>query len=362
VDFSPEARRELRRAAEKAGIKVLSFISESTAAYLANRKECTAFSNVMVLDWGGGTLDISILKLHHAEVHETSVSGYHIGGDDIDKALAERIHARVAAKRDSKGGLRFESMTAAEKDRMLMRCEEAKIAISDSEEEDDYPITVPDYGAYGHVIEFIPCDQFNAIVEPIVRNRVFPTIEDALKKANLTPALIDAVIVVGGSSNLRSYEHAIMNLFKDSKIIFPEKRQWSAAEGAALFQLIGGSFRLNDTLGVLLSDGTLYPIFEGGKSVVGDKRDPITFSLTEDSLDAHFIFADGSGKNTYATLSVPTKGFYTEKLELYAELCDDQTAQISVCNKTMGDNATQTCKINKLTFFYDTKALDGIVE
>jgi molecular chaperone DnaK len=363
VDFSPEARRELRKAAKRAGIEIVSLVSESTAAYLANRHECEAFSKVMVLDWGGGTLDISILKLHHTEVHEISVSGYKVGGDDIDRELAERIHAKIAAKSTIPNKISFEAMPPEHKDRMLMRCEDAKIEISNSDEDDDWIIRDPaGYGNYGIVRETLTSSQFNAIVEPIIRSKVLSTIEDALAKADLSTASIDAVIVVGGSSNLRMYEYAVTNLFKDAKIIFPERRQWSAAEGAALMQIIGGNFRLNNTLGVLLNDGKVFPIFESGKNSIGDKREPITFSLTEDSLDARFIFTDGCGKNSFATLSVPTKGFYTEKLELYADLGSDQIAQIKITNKSMGDNATEQCEINKLTFYYDTKDLNIVEE
>ena len=97
VDFSSEARRELHEAAEAAGIEVKAFVNESTAAYIANRAEGRAFSKVIVLDWGGGTIDISILRLIGTSIHEISVWGDHIGGDDIDRELAERVHAKIAS-------------------------------------------------------------------------------------------------------------------------------------------------------------------------------------------------------------------------------------------------------------------------
>ncbi|GHV54738.1 hypothetical protein FACS1894216_15370 [Synergistales bacterium] len=361
VDFSPEARRDLYEAAELAGIQVKSFVSESTAAYLANRKECSAFSKVMVLDWGGGTLDISILGLKGSEVHELSVSGYRVGGDDIDRELANRMHSRIAAKSGITDGVGFGNMQPQEQDQMIMRCEEAKISISDYEEDEEeyHPLTVRNYGAYGTKTENLSPEQFNAIVEPIIRNRVLSTIEDALKKAGLGRASIDAVIVVGGSSNLRVYENAIQNLFKDAKIIFPKKRQWSTAEGAALLQLTGGEFRLNDDLGVLLSDDSVFPIFKKDKDGVGSKPIPTTFSLTEDVRDAHFIFTDGSGKHTFQTINVPTKGFLNEKLTLSAEIGEDQIARITINNPSMGKQRIQ-CEINQLTFHYDISALDNV--
>jgi molecular chaperone DnaK len=359
VDFSAEARRELREAANRAGIKPLSFVSESTSAYLANKEECAAFSNVMVLDWGGGTLDISVLSLHFNEVKELAVSGKRIGGDDIDRALAERMHSHIAAKSGLAGVVAFEAMKPSEQDRLIACCENAKMNISDfSDEEDEYLFTVMDYGMFGTKTESLTTEQFNQIIEPIIQKEILPAIEEALKKANMPKESVGAVIVVGGSSNLRLYEYAIMNLFAGAKVIFPERRQWSTAEGAALTQLIGASAKLNEPLGVLLSDGTVFPIFESG-AAAGDKRGPISFSLTEDVADAHFIFTDGSGMKTYKTLTVPTKGYFTEKLELYAELREEQTAEVSVVNRTMGDEF-KTCEINKLTFFYDAKTLENV--
>lgn len=356
VDFSPEARRELREAAVKAGIEVKAFVSESTAAYIANRKEGRAFSKVMVLDWGGGTLDISILKLTGTSIHEIAVWGDHIGGDDIDLELAERIHSRIAAESGISGG-RFEDMCPDERDQMIMRCEEAKISISDDSE--DYPLTIRDYGAYGTKNINITVEQFNSIVEPIIKMRVLVAIDKALGKAGgLSPASIDGVIIVGGSSNLSAYERAITNLFNNAKIILPDKVQWATATGAALMQIVGGNFRLSDSVGVRLSDDSVFPVLQSGLAI-GEEIAPVTFSLTEDAPDAHFIFTNGTGKSVYAKQNVPTKGFLKETLELTAAIGDDQIARIDIYNKNFGTDAKRltTVELNKLNFHYDIGAL-----
>ncbi|MDR0652447.1 MAG: Hsp70 family protein [Synergistaceae bacterium] len=355
VDFTPEARRELRKAAEQAGIKVMACVSESTAAYIANRAEGRAFSKVMVLDWGGGTLDISVLKLTGTSIHEISVGGGHIGGDDIDRELAERVHSRIAAESGIPGG-RFEDMQPAEKDQMIMRCEEAKISISDNGE--DYPLTVRNYGAYGTKNTTITEEQFDGIVEPLIKTRVLKAINDTLAKAGgISPASIDAIIIVGGSSNLRLFERAVMNLFKDAKIIIPENVQWSVATGAALMQIVGGNFQLSDDVCVLLSDETVFPVLRQGHTAAHPIK-PISFSLTEDAKDAHFIFTDSTGKNVYTKQNVPTKGFLKETLELSATIGDDQMARIEITNKNFGEpKKTTIVELNKLTFHYDIGAL-----
>jgi molecular chaperone DnaK len=358
VDFTSEARKELCEAANNAGIKVKTLINESTAAYIAYRMEGRAFSKVMVLDWGGGTLDISILKLSGTKVHEIAVWGDHVGGDDIDLELAERVHSRIAAE-SGIDGERFEDMLPAECDQMIMRCEEAKISISDDGE--DYPLTIRNYGAYGIKSTNITAEQFNDIVEPIIKTRVLTAIDKALGKAGgLTPSSIDGVIIVGGSSNLSAYARAIKNLFSNAKIIYdPKKVQWATATGAALMHIIGGSIRLNDSVGVLLSDDSVYEILPSGLAI-GEKVEPITFSLMVDALSAHFIFTNYNGKVIYEKINVPTKGFLKETLVLTAEISEDQIAIISVSNKNFGnsDNRLTTAKINKLDFHYDISALN----
>ena len=356
VDFSQDARSELCEAAQRAGIEVKAFVSEATAAYIANRKEGKAFSKVMVLDWGGGTFDIGVLKLTGNKIQEMAVWGDHIGGDDIDYELAERIHSQIAAKSERKGG-RFEDMSPAERDYMLSICEETKIEISSYEE--DYPFTIRDYGPYGTKSINISTDFFNDIVEPIIKTRILTAIDKVLGKAGgLTPSSIDCIIVVGGSSNLKVYERAITNLFNKAMIVLPENTQWATAIGAALMQIIGGTIRLNESVGVLLSDDSVFPVLPKGQAI-GENTATVTFSLVEDARDAHFIFANESGKNIYARKSVPTKGFLQETIELTAVIGFDQIARIGIANKYMGTDArsSTTVELNKLSFYYDVGAL-----
>jgi len=361
VDFTPEARHELREAAEAAGIEVKMFVSESTAAYIASRNECKAFSKVMVLDWGGGTFDISILKLVKSSIREIAICGEKIGGDDIDRELAQRMHSRIAA--GSEMG-RFDDMPPAERDQMIMRCEQAKIAISNLASEDDHPLTIKDYGTVTRKTILITTEQFDNIVEPIIRIKIFAAINRALHKAQLSPASIDGVIIVGGSSELKAYERAMQNIFKDTHIIRPKDPAWASAKGAALMQIVSGTFRLSEGVGVELSNGTVCEILPSGIAI-GEHPPALTFSLTEDALGAHFIFTDlaenKAERQIYKTQSVETKGFLSEKLELSAVITDDQVAQIDITNKYFGTNADtgkRTVELSKLNFYYEVSALD----
>ncbi len=356
VDFSPEARRELRIAAKNAGIKVNCLLSESTAAYFANRKDGQAFSKVMVLDWGGGTFDISILELTKNSIAEIAVFGERVGGDDIDIALAKRVHAEIVKKSGSFNSTPFEDMDPVNRDRLIARCEKAKIEISETNDEHD--LTAMNYGDYGTKTVTITVDLFNGVVEPIIKSRILMAVNAVLARANLKPASIDAIVIVGGSSNLLSYVEAISKIFKDSKIILPGKPQWSTAEGAALMKIVGGNFKLSNSLGLYLSDGTIFPVLRKREHGVGSKVDSLNFSLTEDAQGAHFNFASEDGF-VLERVTVPTKGFLTETIGLSARIDDDQIARIKLSNKDMGkDCDDKKIEVNKLTFYYDVSGLE----
>jgi molecular chaperone DnaK len=356
VDFSAKARRSLKRAAEKAGIRLTRFAGESTAAYVANRniqEIYKAYRRVMVIDWGGGTLDISILDLQGTRVYENSVYGEKIGGDDIDLELAYRMHARLSANYDV--DLSFDEMDAGNKDKLISACEKVKIGFS--HEEGDAEIVLKKYGPFGDCSVALTYATFKDIVIPIIKSRALKAISTAMKMAQVSASGIDAVIMAGGSSGLKPFAHAIANIFGKEKMVLPENAQWSVAAGVALLAATEGEYLLNDDLGVLLSDGTIYPIFRKNTDCVGGKAGPINFSLTEDTQNAHFIFTNKENTVVHGKLNINCKGFLQENLQLAAKIDQDQTATIFVRNRYMGEDYNKKIEINKLTFYYDLEGL-----
>ncbi|MCL1831506.1 MAG: Hsp70 family protein [Oscillospiraceae bacterium] len=365
VDFSAKARRALKRAAEKAGIKLVGFAGEATAAYIANRnnKEIfKAYRRVMVIDWGGGTLDISILDLEGTKVYENTVFGENLGGDDIDLEIAYRMHARMAANYGI--DLEFDSMESGNKDKLISACEKAKIGFAF--DEGDAVISVKKYGPFGDASVTLTYDTFKDIVVPLIKSRVLKSISTAMKQSQVSASGIDAVVMAGGSSGLKPFAHAVANVFGKEKMILPENTAWSVAAGVALLSSTAGSYTLNDDFGVVLSDGSVYPIFRKNVDCVGGKAGPINFSLVEDTQNAHFIFANADNSVVYGKLNINAKGFLQESLQLAAKIDEDQTATVYVRNKYMGDDYSRRIEINKLTFYYNLASLDesqdGIME
>lgn len=348
VDFSARARTELLEAAEHVGIKVKGFVSESSSAYISKIKDIKAFSKVMVIDFGGGTLDLSILNLKQNQVYEDAVYGIKFGGDNIDEELALRIAPKVYPD------ISFEELESRRKDKLMNEVERMKIDFSKF---DDYTITLGDGAKPVH----IDYDTFSDIITPLITENVINSILKIMEKAKVAPENIDAVILAGGSSGLRPFADIILSLFGEDKIIFDDENnryQWMVAKGAAITSAIDCDFRLGDDICILLSDGETYPILKKDKNKVGDKSDPISFSLTTDSYDAHFIFTDSSGKNRYATIAVNAKGYVDEKFDLSVEIGKDQIAKVVIKNDYMGNDYQVEHEINKLRFYYDLKDIE----
>ena len=349
VDFTAQARTELMEAASEVGIKVKGFVSESSSAYISKIKDIKAFSKVMVIDFGGGTLDLSILNLKQNKVFEDAVYGIKFGGDDIDKELALRLMPKVYP------GVSFEELDSRRKDKLMNEVERMKIDFS---KYDDYTMTL---GEGSRPVD-IDYDTFSGIITPLITENVLNAILKIMEKANVSPENIDAVILAGGSSGLKPFADIILSLFGEDKIIFDDENnryQWMVAKGAAITSAIDCDFRLSDDICILLSDGEVYPILKKNINKVGDSSEPMSFSLISDSYDAHFIFTDSTGKNRYATVSVKAKGYIDEKFDLSVKIEKDQIARVIIKNDYIGTGYQVQQEINKLRFYYD---LNGVEE
>ena len=163
VGFSSDKRSKLRQAAKNAGINIRSFISEPTAAFFANYNELKSASLAVVFDWGGGTLDVSVLQHTNGRISELSAVGHSIAGDDIDQKIAERLHAKIARKKGKE--ISFSDMPSSAQDMMRVRAERAKRMLGD---DDTATISINNYGDYGACRETLEYDWFADIVAPEV--------------------------------------------------------------------------------------------------------------------------------------------------------------------------------------------------
>lgn len=352
VDFPPKARQELCDAANRVNIKVTGMVNEATAAYLAVEDKLRGFSNILVMDWGGGTFDASVLSVADSRLTEKAVCGVRTGGDEIDMALAKYVHSKIIRNYEPDKRISFDEMPRQCQRNMLLFCENAKINISETD--DETSLTVVDYGIYGTKTVALTPSELNELVKPIIKDKIIPAIKSVLERAHIPPAAIDKVVIAGGSSNLTLYANVVNRMFGADRILLPEQKRFVSANGAAMMPFIGGGFKLAGDIGILMSDNSVYPLLKQGRDGVGSHSKTVTFSLVEDSRDARFIVTNSERNVIYDKISIPTKGFLNENIEVSAEITPYQTALLRFHNDTMTDSLKDVRKqINKLMFYYD---------
>lgn len=325
VGFSPKKRRSLREAAEKAGINIVSFISEPTAAFFANYNELKTASNVAVFDWGGGTLDVSVLQNNNGRIIELATGGQSIAGDAIDDKIARRIFAKVARKYEIH--ISFDELDAKMKDKLIMEAEASKRELS---EYDDADITIRNFpGIETGIYETIDYEWFADIVAPEI-NMAINCLERTIKQSGVNLANIDRILLVGGSSNLRPLLE-IMDEKYGEKLYCPEKTEWSIGEGAAKLMATPGEYYSAQKIGIILANKVIcddetkeWTLQEGYFEMLGkgeklkDWKKTFHFGIVDTSKEAQFVFygSDDIDKMSekYKTLSVPAYSFLQEHI------------------------------------------------
>src|ERR1700743_2970956 len=204
ASFNEAQRQATKGAGRMAGLEVLRLVNEPTAAALAYGLDREKEGIVAVYDLGGGTFDISILKLHDGIFEVTAPNGdTHLGGDDIDNLLI------AIAIDDIQGELGIDVRANAETVQAIRKeVIAAKIALS-SEQVARLSGDPPD-GRKSQ--RELPREAFEQIIRPVIE-RTIGACTQALKDADVTPAQIDEVVLVGGSTRIPAVQALTDNVF-----------------------------------------------------------------------------------------------------------------------------------------------------
>jgi Fe-S protein assembly chaperone HscA len=197
--FNDAQRTATRDAGRIAGLDVLRIINEPTAASLAYGLDKRHTGLIAVYDLGGGTFDISILRVEDGVFQVLSTNGdTHLGGDDIDLLLMQQVLTDLAAE-SADGG----APSAGDVQAIRQAVIRAKLALSDG---DQAEIRVGDYR------KTITRPEFDAAIRPIVERTLEPC-RQALADASLQPSQIDEVVLVGGSTRVPLVRRLVGELF-----------------------------------------------------------------------------------------------------------------------------------------------------
>lgn len=359
VGFSPKKKMKLREAAQNAGIKVETFISEPTAALVSNYAKMRMFKNVVVFDWGGGTLDVAVLHIESGRVEEITTDGMNLAGDNIDKKIAEQMHIKYCR---NKGVTKtFDEVNARSRDRLLVKSEAAKIDLSEGAE--IASILVPNYDDNGVLRDSIEYELFDELVQPEV-NEAINCINRAIDKANLNKANIDAILCVGGSSRLKPFREKIVKSYGQEKVIYPEKVMWNIAEGAAVISMsnAAGGYGMNQDIGLILSNRSFYPLLKKGQPIPC-KEKKINFASVTDEKSVRFLVTDAEDpmKRTFEKAIVIDRegqGFMSEQFEVSCFVDPDLLLRFRVRSTEFMKKYLYMWTYNKLNIYYQIEG-DG---
>ena len=220
--FTDWQRRLTARAGEIAGLKVERILNEPTAAAmdygLSNLSQC---KNILVYDFGGGTLDVTVLELFEGIIDVKASSGNnHLGGKDFDEIIMRRL---ADAKGDERALMRLKKAA-----------EDCKIALS---AQDSYEVSLPFLltaanGKPVSVDRAVSRAEFEEWAKDLVESTRGPMM-NALSDAKLSPRDLDIVLLVGGSTRIP----CVKRLVEDSLSCAPKTLvdpDLTVARGAAI--------------------------------------------------------------------------------------------------------------------------------
>ena len=209
--FDDAQRQATKVAARLAGINVLRLLNEPTAAAIAYGLDNSAEGIYAVFDLGGGTFDISILRLSKGVFEVMATGGDSaLGGDDFD----HRVFCWIIEQ------AQLAPLSLQDARLLQMRAREAKEQLS---QHGQAPITVK-LGSGEYVDLVLTTEVFTEITRTLVQKAITPT-KKALRDAGLTVADVRGVVMVGGSTRMPQIQHAVADLFKQEPLnnLDPEK-------------------------------------------------------------------------------------------------------------------------------------------
>ncbi len=201
--FNDAQRTATRDAGRLAGLEVLRIISEPTAASLAYGLDQKNRGTIAVYDLGGGTFDISILKVEDGVFEVLATSGdTHLGGDDFDNLLIQLVLRDL----ELSGYPATPELVQAVRKATI----QAKLDLSEHEEAEIRVGPAPALPA-GYRRQ-VTRTEFEALIQPLV-DRTMAPVRQALADAGLLPKDIDEAVLVGGSTRIPLVRRTVSDLF-----------------------------------------------------------------------------------------------------------------------------------------------------
>lgn len=269
VDMEGYRRQALRDAFRRVGLSIVQFVHEPLAALygLFRGTNLPAMLRrydgklILVFDWGGGTLDLTLCRITDGVATQLMNDGTEeVGGDVFDQALMNHLVQNVRKVRG------FDETVITQpgaKARLLDRCERAKIDLSSRSK---VPIYVPSFFRGIEEEEFdaeLSREELETIVTPLL-NKGFERIEYILQNAGYSPEQVALCVATGGMSNMPSVKGRLHELFGPERVEIPDGTATLIAEGAAWIASDQAGLRLAKNVELILARNFYLPLVKAG--------------------------------------------------------------------------------------------------
>ena len=285
--FDDAQRQATRDAARFAGLEVARIINEPTAAAIAYGLDEKKEGYIAVYDLGGGTFDISILKLSGKIFKVIATHGNtQLGGDDFDKAVADDIKKKIQKIHPD---VQFDDPES----KLLLKktAESIKKELSFSTET-SYSMELPKTGLTFDGIFKI--EEFETLIDPMIE-QTLESCNHVLREANLTVEQIEEVVLVGGSTVIPKVRRRIESFFRNPPHVAIDPYKVVAVGAGIQGHLLAGGrrdFLLLDViplaLGIETLGGTFSKIITGNTTVPAEESETFTTNVdNQTSIDVN---------------------------------------------------------------------------
>ena len=370
--FSDAQRQATKDAGKIAGLEVKRIINEPTAAALAYGLDNEEEQKIMVYDLGGGTFDVSVIEIGDGVIEVLATSGdNHLGGDDFDERVMNYL---VESFKKSEG-------IDLSKDKMAMQrlkeaAEKAKKELSSLTTSNiNLPFITATAEGPKHMDVTLTRAEFDRLTADLVERTVIP-VQNALRDAGLSPAELDKVLLVGGSTRIPAVQDKVKSLTgkEASKTLNPDEcvAIGAAIQGGKLSGEAGsGDILLLDvtplTLGIETMGGVATPLIERNTTIPAKKSQ--IFSTAENNqtaVDIHIVQGERPLARDNKTLGrfrldgIPAAPRGIPQIEVTFDI--DANGIVNVTAKDLGSGKEQKITITASTNLSDDEVNRAVQE
>ena len=323
VNMRGKARRDLREAASQAGVRIHQFVHEPMAALYGYLRGRSSFRSelarlegriVMVFDWGGGTLDLTLCKIEQGTILQVlNVGEPSAGGDQFDLRILNRVKEKHQKEHPGADWGRMQPTAEA---RLLKHCEDAKIRLSESEVTTVYLREILQ-GVGSDLDVTLTRSELRGLVDDLV-GKGLGTIQRLLKRAELPIGAIDFCLVTGGMVAMPAIREGLIEILGGGTVREIENAETVISEGASWIAHDDLRVRLAKPIEVLNCHDVYVPVM-GAYSELPQEGTQVRRKISLYCVDPR----DGFAKLQVARPRWPGQGQSVDDRLPYACLCVD---------------------------------------